>query len=156
LGDSSSATFFRSRNIDRIQWKLGDILAHHPPPLPLSAIIFHNNHGTGVKREIADNIGAAFPNRYQHVILGLHGGTTTGDPDPEELSIATSWVQELEEAIDKNGLSLQGGFPAFWPPDEVDVERFFGMQRAAKLRRLKARIDPHNIFHRSLPGLRAH
>ncbi|KAJ5099281.1 hypothetical protein N7532_006282 [Penicillium argentinense] len=155
LSDSSSATFFRSRNVDRIQQKLGAILARHPLPHPLSAVIFHNNHGKGVRHEVADNVGAVFPNRRRHVILGLHGGTRPGQADAEELADAGRWVTELEEAIDQNGLSLQGGFSAFWPPNQMDVEWFFGRQAAARLRRLKTRLDPNDLFHRALPDLKA-
>jgi hypothetical protein len=61
----------------------------------------------------------------------------------------------LEEAIDQNGLSLEGGFPAFWPPDQVDVERFFGEQGAARLRRLKAQLDPNDVFRHAMPCLKA-
>ncbi|CAI7677005.1 unnamed protein product [Penicillium pancosmium] len=155
LGDSSSATFFRSRNVDRIHQKVGTILARHTPPHPLSAVVFHNNHGKGVRHEVADTVGAAFPNRYQHVILGVHGGTSPGQADEQELADAARWVIELEEALDQNGLSLAGGFPAFWPPDQVDVERFFGEQRASRLRQLKARLDPNDLFHLALPCLNA-
>ncbi|KAL3433964.1 hypothetical protein BDV09DRAFT_205068 [Aspergillus tetrazonus] len=153
LGDSSSGTFFRSRNVDRIRHDIGTILARHPPSHPLSAVIFHNNHGKGVRHEVADTVGAAFPNRYQHVILGLHGGTRLGWTNEQELASAARWVIDLEEAIDQNGLSMPGGFPAFWPPEQVDIGRFFGEGRAAKLRQLKARLDPDNLFHRALPGL---
>ncbi|KAL4895171.1 hypothetical protein BDV59DRAFT_174578 [Aspergillus ambiguus] len=155
LGDSSSGTFFRSRNVNRIHRNIGTILARHPPPHPLSAVIFHNNHGKGVRHEVADTVGAAFPNRYQHVILGLHGGTRLGWADEQELADAARWVIELEEALDRNGLSLPGGFPAFWPPDQVEIERFFGEERASRLRQLKARLDPNNLFHHALPSLNA-
>lgn len=155
MGDSSSGTFFRSRNVDRIHKTIGTILARLPPPHPLSAVIFHNNHGKGVRHEVADTVGAAFPNRYQHVILGLHGGTRPGWTDEQELADAARWVMELEEAVDRDGLSLPGGFPAFWPPDLVEIERFFGEEGALKLRQLKARLDPNNIFHHALPSLNA-
>ncbi|KAL4735272.1 hypothetical protein BDV11DRAFT_212168, partial [Aspergillus similis] len=155
LGDSSSGTFFRSRNVNRIHQKVGTILARHPPPHPLSAVVFHNNHGKGVRHEVADNVGAVFPNRHQHVIIGVHGGTSPGQADAHELANAAKWVSGLEEAIDQSGLSLPGGFPAFWPPEQVDVEQFFGGLRAPRLRRLKARLDPNDLFHRALPGLKA-
>ncbi|CEN60520.1 hypothetical protein ASPCAL02956 [Aspergillus calidoustus] len=155
LGDSSSGTFFRSRNVDRIGQTVGSILSQHPLPHPLSAVIFHNNHGKAVRHEIADTVGACFPNRYKHVILGLHGGTTLGEADEQEVADATGWVMGLEEALDQSGLSLPGGFPAFWPPDQVNVERFFGEQRASRLRQLKARLDPSNLFHHGLPRLNA-
>ncbi|KAL3440318.1 oxidoreductase [Aspergillus insuetus] len=128
LGDSSSRTFFRSRNIDRIHQKVGTILAQDPPPHPLCAVIIHNNHGKWVRHEVADNVGAAFPNRHQH------------------LRDAARWVMELEEAFDQNGLSLPGGFPAFWPPNQVDVERFFSGP---------TRLDPNDSFHHAMPGLKA-
>ncbi|KAL5364199.1 hypothetical protein BJX96DRAFT_156912 [Aspergillus floccosus] len=155
LGDSSSGTFFRSRNIDRIDQKIGAILAQHLPPRPLSAVIFHSNHGKGVRREVTDNVGAAFPIRHQHVILGVHGGTRPGQADAQELADAARWATDMVEAIDHNGLSLSGGFPSFWPPDQVDIEGFFGDKVAGRLRQLKARLDPNDIFCRGMPGLQA-
>ncbi|OJJ70350.1 hypothetical protein ASPBRDRAFT_208113 [Aspergillus brasiliensis CBS 101740] len=156
LGDSSSGTFFRSRNIGRIHRDIGNILTQHPLPHPLSAVIFHNNHGKGVRHEVADTVGAVFPNRHKHVILGLHGGTRPGCTDERKLADAARWVIELEEALDQNGLSLPGGFPSFWPPDQVDVEQFFGEEKASRLRQLKVRLDPDNLFHLALPGLNAY
>lgn len=156
MGDSSSATFFRSRSVDQMEYKVGAILAQQPPPQPLSAVVFHYNHGTGVRHGIADKAGAAFLNRRQHVILGLHGGTTPGHVEAQDFADAATWVTQLEEAIDQNGLCLQGGgFPSFFPPDQVDVERFFGKRGAARLRCLKARLDPDDVFCQELPGLRA-
>jgi hypothetical protein len=134
---------------------VGSILARQPPPQPLSAVIVHNNHGKGVRHGIADEVGAAFANRYQHVILGLRGGTQVDPADAQELADAISWVTRLQEEIDEDGLSLQGGFPSFCPPEQVDVELFFGVQGAARLQRLKARLGPDNVFCHALPGLKA-
>ncbi|KAJ5243143.1 uncharacterized protein N7469_001470 [Penicillium citrinum] len=85
LGNSSLGTFFRSRNVNRIHMKLGTILVRYPPPHPLSAVILHNKHGKGVRHEVADTVGAAFPNQYQHVIIGFHGGTRPGLTDKQDL-----------------------------------------------------------------------
>ncbi|CAG8171746.1 unnamed protein product [Penicillium nalgiovense] len=152
-GDTSSPTFVRSRSIDRMQHKVGAVLARQPPPYPMSIVIFHNNHGKGVRDGIADEVGAVFANRYKHVILGFHGGTKSGSVEAQDVSNAATWVTELRDAIDQDGLSLQGGFPSFFPPGQVDLEQFFGAQGATRLRRLKARLDPDNIFCHSLPGL---
>lgn len=55
--------------------ELGAIFARHVPTQPLSAIVFHFNHGKGVRDGISDTIRASFRNRYTHFILGFHGGT---------------------------------------------------------------------------------
>ncbi|KAB8215528.1 hypothetical protein BDV33DRAFT_208233 [Aspergillus novoparasiticus] len=60
LGDSSSGTFFCSRNVNRIYQNVGTILARPPPPHPLSTIIIHNNHGEGSRHRVADTVGGAF------------------------------------------------------------------------------------------------
>lgn len=154
VGDSSSATFFRSRNIEGLQANVGNILARCPPPQPLSAVIVHNNHGKGVRNELMDGIGAAFPNRYQHIILGLHGGTKSKPvTDAQAVSEAIAWVRELEHAMDKNKIALEGGFPSFFPPGQVDIVQFFGEQTLEKLRQLKNRLDPENVFCKGLPRL---
>lgn len=61
------------------------------------------------------------------------------------------WVIELEEALDQNGLSLPGGFPAFWRPDQVDIERLSGEEKALRLQQLKARLDLNNLFTMPCP-----
>lgn len=154
MGKSSSATFFRSRNIDRLQHDIGSILAQGPPSQPLSAIVIHNNHGKGVRDGVADGIGTAFVNRYQHVILGLHGGTNWETvPDSRETVDATVWVKQLEKQIDEKNFSLRGGFASFFSPEDIDVVEFFGRKLAERLKHLKNRLDPGNIFCNSLPGL---
>lgn len=154
MGKSSSATFFRSRNIDRLQHDIGSILSQRPLPQPLSAIVIHNNHGKGVRDGIADGVGAAFANRYQHVILGLHGGTNWGTvSDSQEILDATLWVKQLEKQIDEEKLSLRGGFASFFSPENVDVVEFFGSKTTERLRRLKNRLDPGDVFYNSFPGL---
>ncbi|TIC13950.1 FAD-binding domain-containing protein [Wallemia mellicola] len=154
MGKSSSATFFRSRNIDKLQHNIGSILAQRPPPQPLSAIVIHNNHGKGVQDGIADGVGAVFVNRYQHIILGLHGGTNWETvPDSQETLDATVWVKQLEKQIDEKKLSLRGGFASFFSPEDIDVVEFFGSNITERLRHLKNRLDPVNIFYNSLPGL---
>ncbi|KAJ6086684.1 hypothetical protein N7467_005598 [Penicillium canescens] len=154
MGDCSSTTFFRSRNVNRLQHGFGAILARHPPPQPLSAVIIHNNHGKGVRNGVADDVGAAFANRYRHIILGLHGGTKPAAVDVQDVAEVTTWVKRLEKSIDEYGITLQGGFPSFFPPDQVDVEWFFGVKGAARLRGLKTRLDPENLFHHALPRLK--
>jgi FAD/FMN-containing dehydrogenase len=37
----------------------------------------------------------------------------------------------------------------------VDVEWFFGVKGAARLRGLKTRLDPENLFNHALPRLKA-
>ncbi|KAB8250669.1 hypothetical protein BDV35DRAFT_388762 [Aspergillus flavus] len=131
LGDSSSGTFFCSPNVDRIYQNVGTILARPPPPHPLPAIIFHNNHDKGIRHRVADTVGKG--------ALRI------------DTNMSFSASMELEEALDQNGLSLPGGFPAFWRPDQVDIERFSGEEKALRLQQLKARLDPNNLFTMPCP-----
>ncbi|RMZ40800.1 hypothetical protein CA14_001690 [Aspergillus flavus] len=131
LGDSSSGTFFCSPNVDRIYQNVGTILARPPPPHPLPAIIFHNKHDKGIRHRVADTVGKG--------ALRI------------DTNMSFSASMELEEALDQNGLSLPGGFPAFWRPDQVDIERFSGEEKALRLQQLKARLDPNNLFTMPCP-----
>ncbi|KAF7587423.1 hypothetical protein BBP40_007242 [Aspergillus hancockii] len=137
MGDSASATFFRSRNVKGLQ-----------------PDIVHNNHGKGMRNEISDGIGSVFANRYQHIILGLHGGIRPGPvADAQAVTVATAWAKELEHAINEEGLSLEGGFPSFFPPEQVTISQFFGEQALGRLKQLKKRLDPENVFCKVLPCL---
>ncbi|KAL4864588.1 hypothetical protein BDV12DRAFT_10217 [Aspergillus spectabilis] len=151
---SPSRTFFRSRNVKGLQPELGTLVELLPPPQPLSTVVVHNNHGKGVREGISDGIGTSFKNRYQHVILGLHGGTKDGvTTDSKEYASATDWVKELENCLDEQKLSLQAGFANFHPPENVDLDRFFDQDIVEKLQGLKRRLDPGNVFCKSLPEL---
>ncbi|OGM42544.1 oxidoreductase [Aspergillus bombycis] len=146
IGDSSSPTFFCSRNIRGLNSQVGAIFSHHPPIHPLSAVVIHNNHGKGVRME-TPGFSACFPSRFPHVILGFHGGTYAGvEVGSDTIAAASGWAKRLRKEIEERGLALDGGFPSFFPPKQIDVEQFFGMQAAERLRRLKGRLDPVNVF----------
>lgn len=77
-------------------------------------------------------------------------------PDLEAVSEAINWTKNLEHAIDGANLSLNRGFPSFHPPEQVDAVKFFGKDTTERLRLLKKRIDPGNLFCNGLPGLQQH
>lgn len=147
VGDSSSATFFCSRNIGGLNSQVGAIFSRHPPVHPLSAVVIHNNHGKGIRTKTHNDFSACFPTRFPHVILGFHGGTHSGaEVSSAAVTDATHWAKRLSRDIEERGLTLDGGFPSFFPPEQIDVEQFFGMQATEKLKHLKSRLDPENVF----------
>ncbi|KAE8136608.1 hypothetical protein BDV38DRAFT_271951 [Aspergillus pseudotamarii] len=121
VGDLSSATFFCRTNIRGLNPEVGAIFSHHPPVHPLSAVIIYNNHGKGIRTKTPNGFSACFPNRFPRAILG-----------------------ELEE----RGLALDGGFPSVFPPKQIDVKQFFGMQATENLRRLKSRLSCWEVARR--------
>jgi hypothetical protein len=62
-------------------------------------------------------------------------------------------VKQLENGLDEQKFSLPAGFANFHPPDDVDLDRFFEQDMVERLRGLKRRLDPGNVFCKSLPGL---
>lgn len=91
------------------------------------------------------------------LLSALHGGSQEGPADSKGVNDAATWVTQLEDTIDNDGLSLQGRVPSFFPPGLVDVERVSGLRRVTgtKLRRLKTHLDPENVFRYALPMLMA-
>ncbi|KAJ0129904.1 hypothetical protein HZ326_26994 [Fusarium oxysporum f. sp. albedinis] len=155
-GDSSSPTYFRSCNFTDVLPDVGKVLALNPPPQTLSAVVVHNNHGKGVRQDIKDGIGVAFPNRRRHVILGLHGGThENAHNDRDALGESTAWVRHLQKQLSSLNCHLKERFPAFCSPDDVDSTTFFGLDAARRLSRLKAKLDPNNVFNKAFPRLMA-
>lgn len=117
------------------------------PTQPYTAVVVHNNHGKGVREDMQDAVGCSFKNRSPHVILGFHGGTEPGvGPDKENLIQAQQWVEKLVDGVLTNRHVLSGGFAGFFPREEINVVEFFGESGAERLKHLKRRLDPHNIF----------
>ncbi|PIG83280.1 oxidoreductase [Aspergillus arachidicola] len=147
IGDSSSATFLCSRSIRGLNPEVGAILSRHLPIQPLSAVVIHNNHGKGVRKKTPNGLSACFPNRFPHVILGFHGGThSDAEVGSDTITEASNWAKQLRREIEERELALDGGFPSFFPPEQIDVEQFFGVQATDRFRRLKDRLDPDNVF----------
>lgn len=142
--------FFRSRTVKCLNQFLGTIFERIPPPnQELCAIVIHNNHGQGTEEGSGDAIGSSFTNRYAHVILGLHGGVLNSTLEGyQEQAEAKRWVLDVQDEIDKQGLALNGGSPSFIPPDQVDLTCFFNPFTAQRLKALKRRIDPENLFQK--------
>lgn len=153
-GDSSSPTFFRSRNVRGLNKTIGAMIAKNPLTQPYSNVVIHHIHGKAAEGNFPDAIGGVFPNRLDHVILGFHGGTRQ-EPSTNQDALAqtTMWALNMEEEVDCSGEALKGGFPSFHPPRSVDPAAFFGEESADRLRMLKKRLDPKGMFCGGMPGL---
>lgn len=123
---------------------------------PWSNVVIHHIHGKGAEGSFVDAIGGVFPNRFDHVILGFHGGTRQ-EPrtDQDALAQTTVWAMNMEQEVDRSGEVIKGGFTSFHPPGAVDPVGFFGEEAAARLSVLKKRLDPDGVFHIGMPGLLA-
>ena len=70
-------------------------------------------------------------------------------PDPDLLATDRGWVREFWEALLPYASSV-GGYVNF--QNDVDEERVresYGAAKFDRLSRVKARYDPHNVFHRN-------
>lgn len=123
---------------------------------PWSTVVIHHIHGRGAKGSFPDAIGGVFPNRFDHVILGFHGGTRQEpSTDQDALAQTTVWAMNMEQEVERSGEVIKGGFPSFHPPQAVDPVGFFGEEAAIRLRVLKKRLDSEGMFRSGMPGLLA-
>jgi FAD/FMN-containing dehydrogenase len=86
--------------------------------------------------------GAAFGNREARYCLVIQA--RWADPGESEKHLA--WAKDLQTALQP--FSTGGTYMNFLAPDENDrIESGYGKQAYERLRALKTRMDPQNIFH---------
>lgn len=68
------------------------------------------------------------------------------DADAPELVLLRNWVAKMDTAVTQTPSLAPGGYGGFASPSQVELVSFFGTEAAERLRALKKRLDPENLF----------
>jgi hypothetical protein len=111
---------------------------------PLSFIALHHFHGPGT--QVAPD-ATAFGLRREHFLMEI---VAAWDPSgKEDGAVHRQWVSDLSSILAP--LSLPGGYPNFLTRDDrVQLGSAYG-SNASRLRDLKRRYDPDNVFSSTIP-----
>lgn len=104
-------------------------------------MVMHSIHGAAAR----PNPETSFPLRSQH--RSFH---TVGNP---ETGVREAWGAEAVAALDAGGFSIPSSYGNLTPSDEFDIVATYGLERLEKLREIKRRYDPRNVFSRGYPRL---
>jgi FAD/FMN-containing dehydrogenase len=136
--------YIETRNLDR--FSIGSIAAlvegAKQMSSPFSGIVVHDFHGKAAR---VSPDSTAFPLRKPHLLVEI---VSAWDDSSEELDAKhRNWAVALSQNLAPYALS--GGYVNLLT-DQTRVEQFYG-EAAKRLREIKRRYDPHNLF-RSAAG----
>jgi FAD/FMN-containing dehydrogenase len=110
---------------------------------PYCAVFWHHFHGAATR--MAPD-GAAFGERREHFIVEIVAGWK---PDGDDGAAHRRWAHDLWQSLAP--FALPGGYPNLLGPDDREqaAEAYGG--NAARLRVLKRRFDPDEVFASTIP-----
>ncbi|PTB46102.1 hypothetical protein M441DRAFT_63402 [Trichoderma asperellum CBS 433.97] len=131
--------------------ELGHILSE-PLPNSTSIVVIHDRHGTGTRGSDSTFVtNGAFLNREPHVMLGI---IAAAPPDDEEgLRNSDAWVNRVFNGINAAGLAMPQKYINFSTPHKGDGIHYYGADGLDRIRSIKSRLDPSNLFAKSTPDL---
>jgi FAD/FMN-containing dehydrogenase len=136
--------YIETRNMDRFSAESIAALVDGAEQMasPFSGIVVHDFHGKAARVSPA---ATAFPLRKPHLLVEI---VSAWDASSKELDAKhRNWAINLSRNLAPH--SLSGGYVSLLT-DQTRVEQFYG-DTATRLRDVKRRYDPHNLF-RSAPG----
>ncbi len=85
--------------------------------------------------------------RAPHIQLAINGsGGPDSDPKGPGAQAGMTWAVGLDREIRDAGLALDKTYGSVSPSDAVPLVPTFGAAGAARLRAVKQRVDPDNVF----------
>jgi hypothetical protein len=115
-------------------------------------IVIHDSHGAGTQASNSTIVEhGAFLNREQHLMLGIFASAHPNDE--EGLRKSRVWVEKLFNEITAAGLAMPQRYINFATPEKGDGIRYYGAQGLTRIKSIKGRLDPSNLFAKSTPDL---
>ncbi|KAK4079673.1 CAZyme family AA7 [Trichoderma harzianum] len=130
--------------------ELGRIISE-PMPTPSSIIIMHDSHGAGTRASGSAVDSAVFSNREPHLMFGFFASAPPNDQEGLEKSKA--WAYRLIENVTKAGLAMPTRYINFTHPLKGDGFGYYGAQGLTRIKAVKGRLDPSNLFTKNTPDL---
>lgn len=144
--------FFRQTlSVPGLSAELGRIISE-PLPTATSIIIAHDSHGAGTRASSNTLVeDGAFSNREPHLMIGIFGAANP--KDEEGLTKAKAWTERIVKEITAAGLAMSHRYINFNDPMKGDGFKYYGAQGLARIRAVKGRLDPTNVFVKGTPDL---
>ncbi|KAH6651976.1 hypothetical protein BKA67DRAFT_537825 [Truncatella angustata] len=141
------AYYNKSLTVPSISAEFGAILARHPLPTPTSVVVLHNCHGAGTRFDST----AAFGNREQHILVGLAALCDWADEDAK--AQIKSWPGAVYDELVAAGLNTGWKYVNFNIREKDDGKMYLGEKGVERMRKLKGRWDPDDVFALCTPDL---
>jgi FAD/FMN-containing dehydrogenase len=128
-----------TRTLRRIDRVAADILIQAAQTMtsPFSAIALHDFHGAPTKISSGET---AFPLRDNHFVVEVIAQWEPGENGARH----RDWARHTSEALAR--VAMPGGYVNLLKPEEADRARLFYGSSAQRLRKIKERVDPYDLF----------
>ncbi|KXX75015.1 6-hydroxy-D-nicotine oxidase [Madurella mycetomatis] len=149
--DFTGAPFYvLSPTVARHTREFGHIIASRPVLLNGHVVGgTHFVHGVFEKH----NPNVVLPNT-RHITITLFGAAEKHhDNGGPEMAAVRDWVDGFVADVEAAGIALPPSYVSFSPSD-IDIDAFYGEENADRLRALKARYDPSNLFALAYPSIK--
>ncbi|KAM0252542.1 hypothetical protein ACHAQJ_007674 [Trichoderma viride] len=131
--------------------ELGRIISE-PLPTATSLVVIHDSHGAGTRASnSAFEENGAFLNREPHLMIGFF---PSAHPNDEEgLRKSRVWADKLFNDTTAAGFVMPPRYINFASPEKGDGICYYGAQGLTRIKSIKGRLDPLNVFAKSTPDL---
>lgn len=126
---------------------LCDVLIKEPSPFPSSLVVIHNNHGQGAAPKSET---ACFATRSRNFVIGIQAGVPP-EASNEDFKTATEWAKRLDQKLGELSMGDSAKYGNFVPTKDLNLDLVYGADAAKKLRTLKDKFDPDNVFSKGWP-----
>jgi FAD/FMN-containing dehydrogenase len=136
--------YWRNASFDRLDAEMIDVLVEHCGAQTWVGTAADIHHMGGAFGRVAED-ATAFPNRAARFWLNIYGFW----PDPGDDAARIAWVKGFSDAMRPSAMA--GQYVNFLGHEDTDTLgkalAAYGPSKLQRLRELKQRLDPDNLFH---------
>ncbi|KAK2027565.1 FAD-binding domain-containing protein [Colletotrichum zoysiae] len=129
--------------------EVASVFGNHPPPGATCATVIHTAHG----RALAKTPGACYPLRMRHRIAAISAGIVDATAQATEYEEYKKWADDMVGDLSKQRHALPYGYRNLSSEEDVDWTATYGAETVARLKEVKKKFDPTNIFKTGYPRL---
>ncbi|KAK1719453.1 hypothetical protein CaCOL14_011969 [Colletotrichum acutatum] len=128
---------------------IASAFGNNSPPGATSATVIHAAHG----RAIEANPSVCYPLRKRHRIAAPSGGVIDTTAQAAEYEEYKKWADDLVNSLSEHGQMLPYGNRNLGPDRDMDWVSTYGEDTLSRLREIKQKFDPENVFKTGYPKL---
>ncbi|KAK1574070.1 uncharacterized protein LY79DRAFT_673204 [Colletotrichum navitas] len=129
--------------------ELANVFVSHPPPGAACATVMHTAHGRALNKKP----GACHPPRTRRRIAAISVGIVDATAQAAEYEKYKNWADDMVDDLCKQRHALLYGCRNLSSDTDVDWVATYGEETAARLKEVKKKFDPANVFKNGYPRL---
>ncbi|KAK2001690.1 FAD-binding domain-containing protein [Colletotrichum falcatum] len=136
----------RLRTFEYFSPEVAGVLGNRPPPGETCATVIHTAHG----RVLDENPGACYPLRTRHRVASI---IVDAPAESAEYAGYKKWADGLADDLSEQRHALPYGYRNLSTEQDVDLVATYGEETVARLKEVKNKFDPANVFKNGHPRL---